>query len=80
METVGWAAAIVGALSGVTWVAGHAFDQVPVLCRKATRAVRAVRALKQELRPPSGQSVDRVSLTPGGDPGDERGEVREDRG
>lgn len=55
METVGWAAAIVGVLSGATWIAGHALDQVPVICRKAAKAVRSVRVLKQELRSPKSE-------------------------
>lgn len=50
MEHVGWAAAIVGGLSGIVWIVSHTLDQIPRVCRKAGKAVRSVRELRDEIR------------------------------
>ncbi|MCC3773882.1 hypothetical protein [Streptomyces sp. UNOB3_S3] len=50
METAGWAAALVSLIAGLVWVLGSVFDQIPTLCAKAVKAIRALREVRAELR------------------------------
>lgn len=62
METVGWAAAVVAAVGGVTWVLTFLLDQIPALCRKAVAAVRSVKELRAELgKPPVSKQGEKAS-------------------
>ncbi|MBQ0887379.1 hypothetical protein KBZ94_20960 [Streptomyces sp. RM72] len=50
MELSGWVAAgVMGVVVGSTLV-GRIFDQIPTLTQKMITAIRAVRAVREELR------------------------------
>ncbi|GGS16714.1 hypothetical protein AB0E75_20345 [Streptomyces griseoviridis] len=50
MEVAGWAAVAVGSIAGGVTVLGYLADQVPGLSAKMIKAVRAIRAVKDEVR------------------------------
>ncbi|WP_353943015.1 hypothetical protein ABII15_16125 [Streptomyces sp. HUAS MG91] len=50
METVGWIAAGVAAIGGVSVLVGQALDQASALSGKAVRALRAVAKVRDEWR------------------------------
>lgn len=50
MEAAGWVAAAVAGVAGCVSFLGYVFDQVPALSQKAIRAVRSLRALRNELK------------------------------
>ncbi|GAA3036867.1 hypothetical protein GCM10020229_55340 [Kitasatospora albolonga] len=50
METAGWVTTIVAGIAGSITVLGYLFDQVPPLSQKLVKAIRSVRALRDELR------------------------------
>jgi hypothetical protein len=57
MEAYGWAAAIVSGISAVSWVVVSALRRVPVVCREAKKAVRAIRELVEEIRGPQRREI-----------------------
>ncbi len=50
MEVAGWAAVAVGSIAGGVTVLGYLADQVPGLSNKMIKAVRSLRAVKDEVR------------------------------
>lgn len=50
MEVAGWAAVAVGSIAGGVTVLGYLADQVPGLSNKTIKAVRAIRAVRDELQ------------------------------
>ncbi|MFF3116181.1 hypothetical protein ACFVSN_44215 [Kitasatospora sp. NPDC057904] len=50
METAGWVTTIVAGIAGGITVLGYLFDQVPPLSQKLVKAIRSLRALRDELR------------------------------
>lgn len=52
MEIYGWAAVIVAFIGALSWILVAALRKVPVVCREAKKAVRAVRELREEIRSP----------------------------
>ncbi|CAM5504960.1 hypothetical protein SXANM310S_03662 [Streptomyces xanthochromogenes] len=49
MEVAGWAAVAVGSITGGVSVLGYLADQVPGLSTKVIKAVRSLRAVKDEV-------------------------------
>jgi hypothetical protein len=62
MEAYGWAAAIVSGIGAASWIAVTALRKVPLVCREATKAIKSVRALRDEIReskrPAISESID----------------------
>ena len=50
MEVAGWAAVAVGSIAGGVTVLGYLADQVPGLSNKMIKAVRSLRAVKNEVK------------------------------
>ncbi|WP_150112974.1 hypothetical protein [Streptomyces violaceusniger] len=61
METFGWASATIAGLTCITWIASHVLDQIPVICHKAAKAIRSIRALRNEIR---SEAREREGTTP----------------
>ncbi|WP_328846969.1 hypothetical protein [Streptomyces sp. NBC_00258] len=57
MEIYGWAAVIVAFIGALSWVLVTALKKVPAVCKEASKAVRAVRELQDEIRGPQRQQV-----------------------
>ncbi|WP_438470772.1 hypothetical protein [Streptomyces asiaticus] len=56
MQLPGWASVLVLFFVGLIFVLAFVLDQIPPLSRKAIRAIKAVRAVRDELKakPPKG--------------------------
>ncbi|MGW1496789.1 hypothetical protein [Streptomyces sp. NPDC002402] len=52
MEIYGWAAMIVAFIGALAWIIVAALKKIPGICKEASKAVRAVRALRDEIRGP----------------------------
>lgn len=50
MIAAGWVGAVVAAIGGFVYVASYLTDQVTLLAGKMSEAIRAVRAVREELR------------------------------
>lgn len=50
MEVAGWVAVAVGTIAGGVTVLGYLADQVPGLSHKLIKAVRSIRAVKDEVK------------------------------
>ena len=58
MAAYGSAAAIVSGICAVSWVVVATLRKIPVVCREAVKAIKAVRALRDEIRGPQGTEID----------------------
>lgn len=50
MSTVGWVATTLVFLGGVVCVVGYVLDQIPVLSRKLSKAIRSTREVRDAIR------------------------------
>ncbi|MGC5034559.1 hypothetical protein ACPXCS_03900 [Streptomyces sp. DT190] len=63
MEIYGWAAVIVAFIGALSWILVAALRKIPVVCREAKKAVRAVRELREEIRSPQRAELNEMRST-----------------